>query len=162
MTDEKDTPLPQAALEWWQQLQEDPGGRAALRRCARVGDVAFVPAFHRLRWTAGKVRTETVAIIAAVLAHVKTNATNGKVAEQMARGKGERAVVSNLRFRRLLERSDTSPDELAMDLIRIIRLLDGAVNIKDLVDGIRRWGHRDIPVQMAWASAYFDAAPKER
>ena len=155
MSDKPD--LGQVALAWWEALPEDPGGRASLRRCSTVADATFVPAFHRLRWAAGEVRAETLALIAVVLSHVRSNAAGASVGEQMGSGKGDRAVVSELRFRRLLERPASEPDDLAHDLIRVLRLLDGKLNIPDLVKGLQQWGWRTIPTQKKWASDYFDA-----
>ncbi|MBI3985315.1 MAG: type I-E CRISPR-associated protein Cse2/CasB [Lentisphaerae bacterium] len=147
-------------LAWWKELENDRGERARLRRCGDVTEVFFCPAFHdlvrRLR-TIGGVSRETVAVTAGVLAHVKENVPAAKVAAQMAEGRGDRAAVSELRFRRLIETKDR--EALFIPLIRLVALMDGKVNVGDLTEGIRFWGPR---ARRDWACDYYEPAPGKK
>ena len=146
-------------LTWWKELEHDRGERARLRRCGDVTEVVFCPAFHdlvrRLR-TIGGVSRETVAVIAGVLANVKENVPAVKFAVQMAEGRGDRATVSELRFRRLIEIKER--EDIFMPIIRLVALMDGTVNAGDLADGIRYWGPR---VRRDWACDYYEHAPSK-
>lgn len=150
----------QAVLEWWQALQDNKGGRAELRRAKELEQVFFLPEFYNLynRLTPMQWRSrEKLALLAGVLAHVRTEAVQS-VAEQMASsGKsGSKAVLSGLRFRRLLRHE--TPQELYGPMIRVIRLLDKKINIADLAQSLYWWNSR---TKMNWSMAYYSKAPKE-
>jgi CRISPR system Cascade subunit CasB len=145
--------------EWWQDLDEDRGGRAQLRRCRDVTEVYFCPAFHgllRRLGVKGGQQSGVLAVIAGVLSHVKEDAPSGpRFAVQMAQDRGERAPVSELRFRALLEKADR--ENLFMPLIRVIGVMRGAANVADLARSIRYWGPR---VRREWACDYYANAPE--
>jgi len=152
-------------LTWWQGLRDEPGDRAILRRAASPVDVVFCPAFHRL---IGRLRTEGyplgndgsagVAVVAGLAAHVREHAAGSSLARQMAgpRAVGSGARVSGLRFRRLLAVSDRA--ELYPLLIRVVRLLDGRVDVPDLARSAFWWNQR---TRKRWAYDYYDATPSE-
>lgn len=158
------------ALDWWRETisdQEkdkarDRGARAQLKRCADPTEVFFCPAFHKLLHTlhaAGWHNRDTASVIAGVLAHVKENESGARFTAQMATGKGggdKAAVVSELRFRRLLKCK--TRDELYLPLIRVIRLMGAQVkvNVADLAESILYWGPN---VQRKWACDYYEKAP---
>jgi len=151
-----------ALLAWWRGLQENHGDRAELRRCRSSTEVAFVPAYHRLRLSLGKVAPvypEHLATVAGVLSHVKTHDPSHRIAQQLAGSKGEsdRARVSGLRFRRLLAIDD--PGELYGSMIRAVRLLDGTADIPSLADGLYWWNER---TKNTWAFDYYSEAPDEK
>lgn len=126
---------------WWQSLEQSRGTRAELRRARSVTEVVMLPAFHfaRRKYFKSFARSEQLrlAMILGLLAHVKQPTADAKLAEQMATG--DRPRVSELRFKRLLryERED-----LYQPLVRVIRLLDGQVNIGDLAKLCFYWGDR--------------------
>ena len=150
-----------ALVEWWGGLDRARGDRAALRRCRNVQEIAFVPAFHRLRHDLSRIApvdAEKLAVVAGVLSHVKNNDYSLRFAQQMATSKdgGDRARVSGLRFRRLLKIEERG--DLYGALIRTVRLLDGSVNIASLADGVYWWNEM---TKNNWAFDYYDRAPKE-
>ena len=63
--------------------------------------------------------------------------------------RGDKPVVSELRFRRLLQHER---EELYVALIRVIRLLDGCANIHELANVCFHWGYTE---KKRWAFAYF-------
>ena len=103
------------ATSWWRDLQPDParqhpGDRAALarlRRAATVGEAMMEPAtlaLFRRTGARGPADLPVVALVAAVLAHVRMDAGAGRVARQLGPDHPdapETALMSQLRFRRL-------------------------------------------------------------
>ena len=150
-----------ALVEWWGGLERARGDRAALRRCRSAPEIAFVPAFHRLRHDLSRIApvdAEKLAVVAGILSHVRKNDYSLRFAQQMATSKdgGDRARVSGLRFRRLLKIEGR--DDLYGAIVRIVRLLDGSVNIASLADGVYWWNER---TKNNWAFDYYDRAPEE-
>jgi CRISPR system Cascade subunit CasB len=150
-----------ALMDWWAGLDHARGDRAALRRCRSSQEVAFVPAFHRLRQNLSRIApvdAENLAVVAGILSHVRENDYSLRFAQQMATPKegSDRARVSGLRFRRLLKVEDR--DDLYGAVVRTIRLLDGSVNIASLADGVYWWNER---TKNTWAFDYYDKAPNE-
>lgn len=148
-------------IEWWAGLDHARGDRAALRRCRSTQEVAFVPAFHRLRQNLSRIApldAEKLAVVAGILSHVKKNDPSLRFAQQMAtpREGSDRARVSGLRFRRLLKVEDH--EDLYGAVIRAIRLLDGSLNIASLADGVYWWNEK---TKNNWAFDYYDKAPNE-
>lgn len=150
----------QALFSWWKELENNKGDRAELRRCRSATDVVFTQAFFRfLREINSKERKniDQLALIAGVLAHVKTNDSSKRIAEQMATPKsGSNARVSGLRFRRLLKIDNR--DELYPALVRLIHLLDGTANIFSLAESAFYWSEK---TRKDWAYDYYTTAPQE-
>lgn len=143
-------------LSWWRGLERDKGGRAALRRCHTLSEVMLEPSYHALcrelhalpevKWD-----LERLAAVAALAALVEEWPEGiESLPTQMARKVGDRKVVSELRFRRVLQCQE--PEELFQSLRRIIRLLDKRVDLPDLVAAVHDWGDR---TRKEWAYAYF-------
>jgi CRISPR system Cascade subunit CasB len=159
-------------LEWWTALETDKGGRAELKRAENPLQVAFSPAYHDLLrrlqqadYGLGTDSRERLALLAGLAAHVKRHTDNGRsLAAQMGSPKpgGDKAIVSELRFQRILGADDL--DELYTQLRRAISLLDGTANLDDLARGLFRW--RPIAEQNPydprknWAYDYYAAAPQ--
>ena len=144
---------------WWEELQEDKGAKARLRRCASLTDVALEPAYYRLQRSFFSLkqggREETVMALAALGAHVKTAVSGLSMAKLMAQPKGgvpgeDNQIVKEGRFQRLLKVEERG--ELMLDLIRVIRLLDDKANLEDLAQGLWFWGDK---VKRQWAKDYF-------
>ena len=149
-----DTELGKKLSEWWRGLENDRGQRAELRRAKNVQEVIMLPCFHRAcRQFASIFGRESrwqsrLALIMGVLSHVKKIPTDGVgVAKQMALG--DKPVVSELRFRRLLQ---CEREELYVALIRVIRQLDGCADIHDLANACFYWGYA---VKKRWAFDYY-------
>jgi len=148
--------------EWWRWLDDNRGDRARLRRCANLSEVAFVPAFHRLRRRLPIMaqRNEAGLItVAALVSHVKEHRPGMTFAQQMGTPKSEggNARVSGLRFRRLLQHRNH--EELLPGLVRTIHLLGGAVNLHSLADGAYWWNDN---TKKQWAIDYYETAPDEK
>ena len=151
----RDSPLGVHLASWWNGLAERPGERAELRRAATVAEVVMTPAFQRVcaRFS-GHFKGETgwevrFAAIIGLLAHVR-ELSSRNLAEQMA---GKPPVVSELRFRRLLQRDR---DDLYVAMIRVVRMLKYRVNVFDLAKSVYYWG--DF-VKKEWAYTYFPKTP---
>lgn len=149
---------------WWHTLDKNRGDRADLRRVATTDDVYFIPAFHRLFWDLKKERNvwdAGVARVAGLLALVNEDTcqkgakTGCSLPKQMGTPQGDRATVSELRFRRLL--SATDADALFPQLARVVRSLKGQVDLMGLADAAYRW---DANTRKEWAYAYYAVAPK--
>lgn len=162
-TPESESAMPrehQVLLEWWNQLQDNRGDRAALRRAASIDQIIFNPAFHRL-WRGLKgttwQRAERVAVIAALAARVRTHRPEKSFATQLgtpAKGR-EKAPLSGLRFRRLLQASGSAA--LLKGCSRAIAMCDNNVNLLNLAESAYWWGEG---VQKRWAFDYYDANPQ--
>lgn len=146
-------------LDWWQKLEDNRGDRAALRRAASIEQVMFNPAFHRL-WRGLKgtkwQRAESVALIAALAARVRDNRPEKTFAAQLGSpppGR-EKAALSGLRFRRLLQSRDVN--ELMQGCTRAIAMCGNNVNLLNLAESIYWWGDG---VRKQWAFDYYDANP---
>jgi CRISPR system Cascade subunit CasB len=147
---------------WWKSLSdEDRAGRAELRRCATVTEVAFTAPYHRLlRWLGSRLKegdARRVAAIAAVLAHVESEPDNGgSLAKRMGKpkGEGQASVVSDARFRHLVRNED--PDEMMRELARVVRQLDRKASVEALFRDLMTWDER---TRMRWARDYYEAAP---
>jgi CRISPR system Cascade subunit CasB len=148
-------------IDWWRALDTNRGDRAELRRCHSPLNVAFTPAYHRLRWALMKhssVKDEDLALVAGVLSHVKSYSP-GSFPRQMAGSDAadvKKASVSGLRFRRVLTIDD--PDKLYETMIRVVHLLGDSVDIPSLANGIYWWNEQ---TKKEWAFAYYEHAPSE-
>lgn len=159
-----DSPLGKALAEWWLKLKDDTAGRAELRRCNSVAEVVMTPTFQHLcqrvkpcfanedNWQ------DRLAAIAGLISHLKHEQARvlaggemrvEKLAEQMAQSAGDRPVVSELRFRRLLQRERA---DLYAPMIRILRMLKGDANLYGLAESVYYWGDK---TKKRWAYAYF-------
>ena len=160
----KDPRVMAALSTWWEGLDEARGDRAMLRRCHSSIEVAFIPAYHRLRLSLerfGNVDPDRLALIAGVLSHLKENTRKNSTitfAQQLATPKktGDRAVMSGLRFRRLLQVEN--PDDLYQAMIRAVRLLGGTADIYTLARGVYWWNET---TKKTWAFEYYEKAPDE-
>jgi len=153
--------LESIVFSWWASLEHDRGARAELRRATSPAAVIFAPAYHallrRIREENLSIDREYLAVIAAVVSQVKRHSLVSLPRQLAASAPGgSRARFSGLRFRRLLAIDDLV--ELQVALIRVVRHLDGAVNIGDVTRAIRFWNDK---TKKDWAFAYYEAAPKE-
>ncbi len=148
---------------WWERLRNDPGGRAGLRRCQSVTQVYFEPAFHRLLHDLREVGLledpgprlshDKIAVAAAALSHVKETSEERGFGQALGRLSGDKAKVSDLRFRALLR--EDAPDDVLRAVIRTVRLLDESVPAAALGADLILWGDA---VRKQWAFAYYFAA----
>lgn len=147
--------------QWWTGLEQDTGGRARLRRCRSPEEVMLEPVFHRLLnrlrpilESQGRSDVEIasdilrLAAVAGLLSHVK-KPNNRSLAGSMAEKRGQRVLVSPLRFRRLLK---VPFGELYEPMIRMLRLLDKQASLFDLANSVFYWGDK---IRKRWALDYF-------
>ena len=152
-------------LSWWKGLDQDRGERSSLRRAASPAEVVFCASFHQLLtqmrahgYALGPTDASALAAVAGLATHVKFHVGEISLAQQMAtpKSRGGGARVSGLRFRRLLAISNR--DELYPMMIRIIRLLDGSVNLVSLANAVFWWNEK---TKKEWAYSYYETAPTE-
>ncbi|MCK9342500.1 MAG: type I-E CRISPR-associated protein Cse2/CasB [Massilibacteroides sp.] len=151
-----------ATIAWWKTLGENRGDRAELRRCRSPTEVAFVPAFYRLKTkTPQNLDPERLAAVAGVLSHLDSLLeTDGRetIAGFFARPApgGSTPRISDPRFRRLLRVPDDDYTELYPMLTRIIRQVDRKIPqyaVTSLIWGVYRW---DQATKRSWAEAYYE------
>jgi CRISPR system Cascade subunit CasB len=160
--------------EWWQDLQGmdpkpredreqarnpqgDRAGRAALRRCATLTQIALTPAYQRLLrklrqtgWATSPRREDRLAAVAKLLAHVRENDEQSLAKAMSARDEESgRPRVSEIRFLCLLESND--PETLFSGLQRVLPLMQHKANVMALANDLIFWGDR---VKREWAYAY--------
>lgn len=156
----KDQEAGQALLEWWDKLQDDRGARAELRRCKSPDDVIMTAAFQRLcqrmrpYFSDEKGWQGRLAAVVGLAAHVREPVFGKSLAVQMA--EGSPPAVSELRFRRLLQRERP---ELYAALIRVLRMLGKKADLHDLADSVYYWGSG---VKKRWAADYFPRVPEKK
>ncbi|BCX83022.1 CRISPR system Cascade subunit CasB [Methylomarinovum caldicuralii] len=162
-----DNPAGNVLREWWLALADNRGDRAELRRARSADDAVLIPStvqlVTRLRDTdvaQHRGWIERIPPIAGLAAHLDPDARHAiledatPLPERMARLKGDRPVVSELRFRRLLR---TPRHDLYRPMIRILALLDHQANLFELAESLFWWGPG---IQKQWAFAYFPKLPK--
>jgi len=143
----------QILLDWWRGLAIDTGGRAALRRAPDITGVVLLPAFQRLYrrllaagWPDQTWHNDRLAAAAGLLAHVRTQS---EASLPKAMSAGDKPLVSELRFRRLLDAPDV--DTLFSGLRRALPLMQHSANVCGLAHDVVNWGD---PVRKRWAYDY--------
>ena len=160
---EEGHPASDFILEWWDNLKQNKGDRAELRRCKNLEEIQKASAYQRCYWQFKKHFTqeqrmpsrEQMSIIIGLTAHIENNDTkcidtDSKkekecyFAYQMATPKGKEKdappKLSELRFRRLLKIKDRG--KLYRFLIQVISMLDKKVNLLDLLSIAYFWGDK--------------------
>ena len=157
-----DKPLGEVLQKWWTDLQERNGDRAELRRAETVADVILLPAFQRacVRFKPFFKEEENwevrLAAVLGLLAHVTECSSEKTLARQMASVTlSEPPVVSELRFRRLIQRDRA---DLYVSMIRVLRMLGKKANLHDLANSVYYWGDK---VKRDWAFDYFPNTPEK-
>lgn len=166
--------------EWWNWLDKNRGDRARLRRIESGADAVLTDAFRHLldyvpelmeqlpkRWSEAQ-RLSGLALVAAILAHVKKDVEDKSFASQLAAPKiGDKPRMSTPRFQQLQISHD--PEEFYRRMLRAVRLLESNVNIVSLADNILHWldehywGVDRNPQNrliFSWASDYYRALNK--
>ena len=151
------------ALEgWWSGLSEDRGNRAELRRCNDAVQVVMTPVFQqqirvwRLYFGGQSRYGDRLAPVLGLLSHVRVHNPLSSIAVQMATGRGGDPAVSELRFKRLLQRTRR---EYYQAMIRVIKLLRGELNIHDLARSTYYWGDN---IRKQWAYDYYGNIPDKK
>lgn len=157
-----DSVVGEILFKFWQSLDKNRGGRAKLRRCKTITDVIMSPSYQilcaRLRPTMKYENNfeERIAAVIGLLSHIKLHAQGKSVPQQMAELNGNNPLVSELRFRRLLQRSR---EDLYGALIRILRMLNGKANLYNLSESVFYWGDN---IKKQWSFDYFPLVPEKK
>lgn len=173
-------------LRWWQSMnlpseqlirkgiQPAPTlYKAQLKRCTSIDAAMLTDGFRDL-WLSlpdeiiskeSAKNIECWACIAAVLVHVKID-DQQKLAQAAGKiGKGDKSVVSELRFAQL--QSAKTPEEFLRRLRRIVHQLRGALSVETLAADIHQWFREhnqlrprpaDKRISVQWAMDYYRAA----
>jgi CRISPR system Cascade subunit CasB len=155
-------------LRWFELLQSPSvsgslkADRAVLRRAHDLQAVVESSAYQRLykkmavahegdTWR--PFQQDRIALLAALLVHVPSanEASLPKVMGQL--GGGDKPIVSELRFRRILESPDM--DSLFHGLRRVLPIIKAPANVHALIDDVFGWGDS---VKRRWAYAYYGAS----
>lgn len=144
-------------LAGWRSDLHEPhrrGARAELRRSKTMTEIIMTPTYQRLCSRLGEELSsfnnqdkERLAFIAGLLSHIREH-DRSKLAKAMS--KGSPSLVSELRFRRLLQHQ--SDDHFYTAMIRIIRMLKYKANVYDLITSMYYWNENN---KKQWAYAYF-------
>ena len=128
-----------------------------LRRAATPIEVMQEPEalrlIRRLSWAA----PERVAILAGILAYVRES-EDQRIARAIGRESfdEDKALMSEARFRRLLQ---ASGEELMEPLRRLVRLTKGKANVRDLSSSVLYWGDK---VRKHWIFEYYGVSDSLR
>jgi len=162
-----ESPLGKQIASWWRNMIKDSASRAELKRCSNSAEVMLTSTFQHLCQQLQPQIKEAfgwqvkLAILVGLAAHLDRH-SEGRVLQvtddriqslvvPMAQdaGVGSRPLVSELRFRRLIQRQ---VDDLYTPMIRVIRMLKGKANLYGLAESIFYWGDE---IKKRWAFAYF-------
>lgn len=156
----------EALLAWWHELAMHQSDRADLKHCNSINQVALNPLYYNLRKKLGITRAHKMATatLAAVLAHVTDNA-KAKFAVQMAKSINGTStpVISDLRFRQIIATKDREDmevedwNELLNAMVRVVKQLNGRVNVIDLASSIYWWNNN---TKQRLASYYYRNIPR--
>ena len=159
---------PEVLRHWHSALDEQRGMRAQLRRIDRPEDVLLSEAFaaflaHLPESWRQERHLMASALVASALAWVQNDEQTSVFAKQL-KGKEERPLMSEMRFKQLLK--SRTPEEFYRRLLRAIRLLKGQVNVLSITADILQWyqeftqGPERNPVNrlaVKWARDYYAA-----
>lgn len=161
----RDTALGKVLVEWWNELKDDRGDRAILRRASSITSIVMSRPYQGLHRRLCKVgwrgednydRNDHLAAAVGLLAHVRNDDPRRPFPEAASGERGnskaevsERVPVSELRFVRLLESPDI--DALFVGLRRVLPLIDHSVDVAGLANDIVYWGDT---VKKRWAYGY--------
>ena len=152
------------ARDWWQRLNRRDGPhlgqrRAALARIRRAAtpiEVMQEPEALRLIERLPR-NPDRVAQLAGVLAFVRESEERSvpRAIGRASLDDGDEALVSEGRFRRLLQTQD---NELMDAMRRLVRMAKGKLNVHDLSSAILDWGdgYRGDRVKRRWIFDYYN------
>lgn len=152
-----DSPIGLGLQDWWKGLGEDRASRAMLRRCAELDEVFLCPAYQRFYrymlkrgWPDGAAewQNDKLAAIGALLAWVKID-TADSLPFRMSERDGDRALVSELRFRTLLKLDST--EDLFKAVRRTLPIIKHQTSIIQLANDVFWWGDY---TKKHWAYSY--------
>jgi CRISPR type I-E-associated protein CasB/Cse2 len=151
---------------WWrQQIAPESGPvratRARLRRAHGWQEAMLEPAAIALAACLHTLdheqRLRMALRLSTVLAHVKEDAPGQRLMGALGHAAADPPRLARQRFTRLLR---STPDELPMALIRLVRLAGGVANVGELGGAMMRWVHEGSREHQRrrWAFDYFNAS----
>lgn len=155
-------------LEWWENLKQNKGDRAELRRCKNLEEIQMTSAYQRCYWQLKKqfekenqiLYRQPAAIVIGLAAHIEKKADQSDNQKSdffgYQIGRGDKPKLSELRFRRLLKIKDR--ENLYHFFIQVIRMLDKKVNLLDLLSIAYFWGDK---AKTSLAYKYYEKANLE-
>ena len=148
-------------IKWWNDLQEDVGDRAELRRCNTLEEIRMTRTFNILKkkvdQTEDGLHAISLSIVAGLMSFITKN-SDTPLPEAMGKPpKGEKLPPVRSNSLQILLRTEDRID-LYEQLRRIILKLDRQVNLKDLINLIRFWGLKN---RERLAMDYWRHAPEE-
>lgn len=148
--------LGEVCLSWWQDLENQRGGRNRLRRITdmeHTEEETDLRVYHDLRQRlqkAGYHNRANIRLCAAVLSHVKADNQQMPFASALAQNK-----VSEIRFRQVT--SALTVEDLFYPLVRAVRQSKGEADVADLAESIIFWTDH---TRNRWKEQYFDTLMK--
>lgn len=127
-------------LKWWQGLTNNRADRARLRHVGSLMEATLEPATMRLaRQLGAQIEDlEEIALLASVLAHVRTDQPDLSVARALGTPEAQPAY-SPLRLQRLIKASK-GPEQLTA-FRRALAVLKQTANVKDLSRSLLDWNN---------------------
>ena len=141
-----------ATWQWWNSLQPneqtkqrgDRASLAKLRRASSIMEAAAEPAtidlFRKLGFSSPGQNLPRVALIAAVLAHIRPPERKENLARAIGTprgGDGTTALITPLRLKRMIAARE--PDDLLIAFRRTIAMLDRSANVSDVARQLLLW-----------------------
>lgn len=143
-----------AAYYWWDAMQPQvrkngvtPGDRATLarlRRSANPFELAVEPAtadLFRKLWPENRKAADTdiatAAVLAGVLAHIRTLTRGASLARAMGARNGERAVISAIRMKRFMAARE--PEDVLRQYQRILAMLGDSADVRNVAECVLAW-----------------------
>lgn len=171
---EEGHPASDFILKWWDNLKQNKGDRAELRRCKDLKEVQRTSAYQRCYWQLTKHFPQErempsgvqIAMIIGLAAYIEDDDADKKTDQRDNQKKdffgyqisrGDKPKLSELRFRRLLKIKDR--EKLYRFLIQVIRMLDKKLNLLDLLSIAYFWGDT---VKTKLAYKYYEKAKLEK
>ncbi|KXZ32572.1 type I-E CRISPR-associated protein Cse2/CasB [Leptospira santarosai] len=150
-------------IDWWSDLKSQTGDRAALRKCSNGLDTLLIPYTHRLISKLAREEfrffPDKIGPIAGLLSHVEEDNPSVPFARSMARKEGERSIINEIRFRKILQYSDILSEELFyQNMIRIVKNLRKKANLLDLSLSVYSWNQK---TKKNWAYDYYGTPTSE-
>lgn len=140
----RDDPSFAILRNWWQELDNKKGEKAALKRADSLTEVVFCPAYHRLirtlrnaGYSVPESRYTKLAAIGGLAARIKEDLPGAFGAQMGALKPGDKPILSELRVRRVLACDDL--EELYMLLRRALGILGGNASLSGLAATIWQW-----------------------
>lgn len=169
----KDDGIAEIVRSWWQTFiaPDDSAARATRARLRRAHgwqeamlEPAAIVLVKRLRAREHEQRLRMALNLASVLAHVKEDEPKrplmwelGYTTTPTDKSKGDPPRLAPVRFTRLLR---STPEELPLALIRLVRLAGGTANVGELGTVAMRWVHEGSreAQRRRWAFDYYAAS----